>query len=79
MLKSSSYQKKIKKKFHEWKICFICYPESIYIEVKQKYTKNIYESLFKLENLQSLKFFFTKNTIKEILDLIISLMLIMKF
>ncbi len=73
MLKSSLYQKKIEKKFHEWKICFICYPESINIEVKQNYTKNIYESSFKLENLQSLKFFFSKNTIKEILDLIITL------
>ena len=73
MLKSNFYQKKIKKKFNEWKIFFICYPESINIEVEQKNTKNIYESSFKLENLQSLKLFVSKNTIKEILDYIISL------
>ena len=73
MLKSNFYQKKIEKKFNEWNIFLICYPESINIEVEQKNTKNIYESSFKLENLQSLKFFVSKNTIKEILDYIISL------
>ena len=41
MLKSNFYQKKIEKKFNEWKIFFICYPESINIEVEQKNTKNI--------------------------------------
>ena len=73
MLKSKPHQKKIVKIFNEWKISFIYNKDSINIVIQQNNSNNIYESSFKLENFQSLKLFISKNSIKEILDLIISL------
>jgi hypothetical protein len=73
MLKSKPHQKKIVKIFNEWKISFIYNKDSINIVIQQNNSNNIYESSFKLEKFQSLKLFISKNSIKEILDLIISL------